>query len=138
VDKQLEIIAGQLSSLLPGESKSSLVSKAYEECRDQGDLESVEERMMESLHDRCVAATRRVQGLDQLRAGVSQFRGKQVVPESVLAANRLRIREHGGLTNELKRELGMETASETKARESAESLGHQERKGRSPKGVDDE
>ena len=114
------------------------MSKAYEECRDQGDLESVEDRMIASLHDRCQAASRRVQGLDQLRAGVSQFRGRQLVPESVLAANRRRIREHGGLTDELKGELGMETASETKARESAESLGHQERKSRSQQGVDDE
>lgn len=119
MNKQLEIIADRLSSLLPGENSSSLVSKAYEECRDQGDLADVEDRMIESLHDRCQAASRRVQGLDQLRAGVREFKGRQLVPESVLAANRLRIREAGGLTAELKEELGQETPAAQKQREIA-------------------
>ena len=73
--------------------------------------------MTENLHSRCVVANDRVQGVESLQAGVRQFRAKPLVPHDVLAVNRQRVREAGGLTDELKKELGMETASERKQAE---------------------
>jgi hypothetical protein len=119
MNKQLEVVASSLSALLPGETSQSLLAAAYENCRDEGDLAEVEDRMLESLHVKCKAASQRAQGLERLKSGVSEFRGRQTVSEEVLATNRQRIREAGGLTAELKEELQMETASEAKSKEVA-------------------
>ena len=117
MDKQLEVVASTLSSLVPGETVSSLVRRAYEECKLTGDLESVEARMAENLHARCVVANDRAQGVKKLQEGVRQFRSKLLVPHDVLAVNRQRVRQAGGLTDDLKEELGMETHSQRKQSE---------------------
>lgn len=117
MDKQLEVVASTISRLVPGETVSSLVRRAYEECKDDGELESVEARMLDKLHSRCVVANDRVQGVKKLQEGVSQFKAKALIPHDVLAVNRQRVREAGGLTDDLKHELGMETASERKQAE---------------------
>lgn len=117
MDRQLETVAAALSSLVPGETSQSLLRRAYEECKGTGDLESLEVRMTENLHARCVVAHDRAQGIKRLQDGLRQFRSRPLIPVEVLAVNRQRVREAGGLTDDLKKELGMETASERKQAE---------------------
>jgi hypothetical protein len=108
VASEVEFLAGRASELAPGlGTKSDWLRQAYETVKVKVPKGvDPEPQMAEFLHDRCRVLKSRADGIQSLAAGVTKFRASPLIPAEVLAVNRRRLREHGGLTDDLKRELG--------------------------------
>lgn len=111
---EVEFLAKRASELAPGlGTKDEWLRQAYEAVRSKLPKGVDPEPLMaEVLHDRCQTIKLRTDGLQSLQAGVRQFRGQTRIPPEVQAVNRRRLQEHGGLTDELKHELGQQTYAE--------------------------
>jgi hypothetical protein len=113
--KPLELLSERTAALAPGWTPHGWSRHAYEAVKSQvAPGEDPENLMVEYLHEKASRLQERRQGVEALQAGVRNFRAKPVVSPEVLAVNRRRVREAGGLTDELKQELGMKTAAERK------------------------
>jgi hypothetical protein len=113
--KLLELLSERTAALAPGRTAKGWSRHAYEAVKSQvAPGEDPEPLMIDFLHQKATRLQERSQGLEALQEGVRKFRGKPVASPEVLAVNRQRVREAGGLTNDLKQELGMKTAAEQK------------------------
>jgi hypothetical protein len=118
VSKELDLLASTAASLNPSFSKQGWLRKAYEAVKSQVPVGQDPDPFIATfLHERCQSMKSRQEGLEALQQGVRQFRSQPVASADVLAVNRQRVRDAGGLTDDLKKELGMETASERKQSE---------------------
>lgn len=113
--KVVELLSEQTAALTTGLTPQGWSRRAYEAVKSQvSPGEDPEPLMAEFLDGKLSKLHAQRQGVEALQEGVRKFRGKPVLSPEVLAANRRRLREAGGLTDDLKKELGMKTAAEQK------------------------
>jgi hypothetical protein len=119
VASEVEFLAKRASELAPVlGTESDWLRQAYEAVSSKVPKGvDPEPQMAGFLHSRCTVLKSRADGIRSLQAGVTQFRSRVLVPPEVQAVNRRRLQEAGGLTDDLKRELGQETYAEQRQRE---------------------
>jgi hypothetical protein len=114
VAREVETLAQVAAGLAPAQgSKSDWLRQAYEAVRASVPSGvDPEPQMAEFLHDRCAVLKSRSDGRKALRERVTGFQTQPLAPADVLRANGRRLQEAGGLTDDLKHELGQETEAD--------------------------
>jgi hypothetical protein len=116
--RTLETVAARLADLSPGLSSAYWQRSAWEAVQDKVPKgEDPEPAMTEHLHQKCLVAHERTQGLRQLQEGLKSFRSKTLVPEDVRRANLARLRRAGGLTDSHRKEMGLKSPAEQREEE---------------------
>lgn len=114
----LKATAEALAGLRRGRTSEQWASLAFQEVRDKGPLDEVEDRMVEHLSGLAESAAT----LRDVKEQARQLRQSRL-PADVEQAARDRIRQAGGLTSDLKAELGIPTEADKRL---AEVQAHQD------------